>query len=91
MQLTTQVTNITISGINGNFSNSNRIVQLTLQSRVINYSADIKCIVTKRVTEGLPAQSISRSDIQLPSNVKLADPDFHLSVEIDLLLGVDLF
>lgn len=47
--------------------------------------------MTKRVTERLPAQSINKTDLQIPCNVKLADPDFHLSNEIDLLLGVDSF
>ncbi|XP_036151199.1 uncharacterized protein LOC118648846 [Monomorium pharaonis] len=91
LQLPTQTTDIVVSGINGTISKSSHIVQLTFQSRATNYRTNIKCIVTDKITERLPSRSIDKSKLQVPSHIRLADPNFHVSDDVDLLLGVEVF
>lgn len=50
----------------------------------------MNCLVLNKITDNLPAISIRPSLFQFPS-VKLADPEFHLSNRIDILIGADTF
>ncbi|XP_018405227.1 PREDICTED: uncharacterized protein LOC108781676 [Cyphomyrmex costatus] len=83
--------NVSISGVGGSAATSSRAAQIKLQSRVSSYNAHIDCIVTDSVTERLPSFSLKRADFSFPHNIKLADPRFHVSSEIDLLIGAEIF
>lgn len=43
------------------------------------------------MTNKLPASNLKRDAFEFPRNLKLADPQFHRSLEIDLLIGAGLF
>ncbi|XP_018403530.1 PREDICTED: uncharacterized protein LOC108780351 [Cyphomyrmex costatus] len=86
-----QSTSISISGINVTTSASTQIVRLKFQSRLNSYSAIIDCIVTEQITDRLPALTIDRNKINIPGNLKLADPHFFKSSTVDILLGADIF
>jgi len=62
-----------------------------LQSRVSAYSAVINCLVADHVTDELPAFTFKQSELELPSNIKLTDPQFHVSTDVDLLIGAEFF
>lgn len=51
---------------------------------------DINDLVLDRISECFPSISISQKGTDIPKNVKLADPEFHISQEVDMLLGVEL-
>jgi len=89
--ITSRPSNVTISGVNGTVSAANRMVNLKLQSRVNSYTATIECIVADQVTDRIPAFSLKRGNFSIPQNLKLADPHFEVSSEIDILIGADLF
>ncbi|KYN12076.1 hypothetical protein ALC57_15767, partial [Trachymyrmex cornetzi] len=50
-----------------------------------------ECIISDKVTENLPVVSFKRSALKLPRNIPLADPNFNVSSEIDMLIGAELF
>ncbi|KYM82966.1 hypothetical protein ALC53_06561, partial [Atta colombica] len=50
----------------------------------------IECIVIDRITGKIPTFSLGRNKFNLPRNIRLADPRFHISSDIDFLIGVDL-
>lgn len=52
---------------------------------------DLNCIVTETITDRLPSFTFSSNNFRIPSNIKLADPEFFASSEIDVLIGVDVF
>lgn len=83
--------NVTISGVNGTVATATQAVRIELQSRVDSYNTAIDCIVTDRVTDRLPGATLRRRDFGLPRNIKLADPQFHISSEIDVLIGAEMF
>jgi len=89
--LETRPLNVSISGVNGTVTSSNHVVRIKLQSRLNSYTAVIECIVTDQVTDKIPAVSSARDKFNFPHNIRLADPRFHISLDIDLLIGVDLF
>jgi len=84
-------TNISIAGINGTITSSSQLARIKLQSRVSTFCATIDCIVTDRITDKLPSTTLRRAIFELPRNIKLADPQFHVSSDIDLLIGAELF
>ncbi|KYN24380.1 PREDICTED: uncharacterized protein LOC108758197 [Trachymyrmex cornetzi] len=89
--LPTRPLDVTISGVNGTVAISNRIVQVKLQLRFSSYNAVIDCIVADRVTDKIPAFSLRRDKFEFPRNIRLADPQFHVSSDIDLLIGAEIF
>lgn len=82
---------ISISGINGATTESTQTARLRMQSCINAFSFDVDCIVTNQVTDKLPSFTIKRTNIDLPRNLQLADPQFHVSADVDALLGADLF
>lgn len=82
---------VAISGVNGTVSTTTQAVQVKLQSRIDLYRATIDCIVVDRVTDKLPGIMLRRKDFKFPRNIKLADPQFHIPSEIDILIGAEIF
>ncbi|XP_077258484.1 uncharacterized protein LOC143895317 [Temnothorax americanus] len=91
LQLRANPSNIKIIGINGTTSSASEVVVIKLHSRLNEFAATIECIITDRITERLPVSSIDRTEIRIPPTIKLADPDFHRSSDIDALVGAELF
>ncbi|XP_025155722.1 uncharacterized protein LOC112588808 [Harpegnathos saltator] len=82
---------ISISGIGNTITKANQVATIQLQSRIGTFSTVINCIVTEQVTDRLPAFTMRRNAFDIPRNIKLADPQFHVSSDIDILVGAELF
>lgn len=84
---------LSISSINGAAVHSSQAVQIELHSRINSFSVVVDCVVTDRVTDrdNIPALNMNRSIFNLPRNVKLADPSFHITSKIDILIGAEIF
>jgi hypothetical protein len=83
--------NVPVTGINESISTAKKLVELKIHSNITTFSATLTCLVSKKITERLPIVSINLSNFTVPPNIKLADPKFNVSSEIDLLIGSDLF
>lgn len=86
-----QASNISISGINNTVMRSSQLAQVRIQSRVNSFCAIIDCVVTEQVTGKLSAFTLNRGNFEIPQNIKLADPNFNVSFDIDILIGAELF
>jgi len=86
LDLETHPLDISISGVNGTVTSSNH-VRIKLQLRLNSYTAAIECIVTNKI----PVISSGQDKFNFPRNIRLADPRFHISSDIDLLIGAKLF
>ncbi|XP_063365335.1 uncharacterized protein LOC134653901 [Cydia amplana] len=51
----------------------------------------LRCFVLKRVTSSLPSTYIDLDSIRIPDNIQLADPNFNVPSEIDILIGSEIF
>ena len=61
-----------------------------------NYNRDStprlsNCIVTDQVTDKIPVVSSGRDEFDFLRNIRLADPRFHISSDIDLLIRAEMF
>lgn len=83
--------NVSISGVNGTVTNATQSVRLKIQSRLNSFSMCIDCIVSDRITNELPGFNFKRNTYDLPAKLKLADPQFYRSSEVDILIGAEVF
>ncbi|XP_046145767.1 uncharacterized protein LOC114882057 [Osmia bicornis bicornis] len=63
------------------------IVTATIRSKHDNYQRTLTFLTIPKIASLIPDQPIDRSNIQIPKNIKLADPEFHRPAPIDLLLS----
>ncbi|KAG5323558.1 RTBS polymerase, partial [Pseudoatta argentina] len=82
---------ITINGINQQVLRALKIVNLEMSSRFDSFSTDLKCVVLPCVTQNHPVVEIDKTRLKIPSNIRLADPEFNIPREIDLLIGAEKF
>ena len=83
--------NVTVAGIDGTKTHASAGSVVQLRSRYSSFNANIKCLVTERVTADLPTSAVNVRSWELPPGVQLADPSFHQPGKVDLLLGNQLF
>ncbi|XP_049871346.1 uncharacterized protein LOC126370517 isoform X2 [Pectinophora gossypiella] len=82
---------MSISGICDDKNKINQKASFQIYSINNNSKLDISCCVVPKITCDLPQFKIDANSINMPSHIKLADPDFYKCDKISLLLGCDLF
>lgn len=91
LNLKTVKDQIEIKGINQHVSHAMESVDLRITSRFNTFGMNLSCIVLPKITQNLPIVIIDTSRLEIPKNIKLADPCFNISGKIDLLIGVESF
>lgn len=82
---------VRITGVGQTITQSSHSCDINIRSKLNDYHAKIRCIVLPSITSSLPTISIDSSFIRIPKNIKLADPNFDVPADIDLLIGADKF
>jgi hypothetical protein len=82
---------VPVTGINNATSVTNYKVELEMSSMMNDYANILNCLVLPRITSNMPMNDIDISTWEFPSDVVLADKDFHKSGPIDILLGAEIF
>ncbi|XP_061711557.1 uncharacterized protein LOC133520879 [Cydia pomonella] len=82
---------IQISGVAEIVTQTNQSCDVTIRSKQSDYSMSITCFVLPRITSSLPSTHIDLDSIRIPDNIQLADPDFNVPSEIDILIGSEIF
>ncbi|XP_063892244.1 uncharacterized protein LOC110380377 isoform X2 [Helicoverpa armigera] len=83
--------NSTISGINKQTSNSTQSCRFTIQARNGGYRETITSFILPEITKILPAKAVDIGNINIPADIQLADPSFHIPSVIDILVGAEVF
>jgi len=86
-----QRTDTIIDGVNSISSTSQNETTATIYSRFNKYQETLPFLIIDKVTNKIPAVAVDVDSFQIPSNIKLADPTFHLPGKIDLILGSEVF
>lgn len=66
---------------------SSELIEVSLKSRVNDFKSKINCIIVDRISSKIPCMTIQKSDIVIPNGIKLADPDFNKSSDVDIIIG----
>jgi hypothetical protein len=80
-----------IQGVNHVNTTTNHSVSIHLRSRHSQWHTTISCAVLPHVTSDTPPHHFDVSNWQIPTDINLADEQFHKPGPIDLLIGAELF
>ncbi|XP_022824611.1 uncharacterized protein LOC111355114 [Spodoptera litura] len=80
-----------VKGINNQSSACTHGCTILLKSRHSEAEIDLNCHVISKVSSSIPNTFINTNHIRLPSNIVLADPNFHTPSCIDILVGAEIF
>ncbi|CAK9801128.1 hypothetical protein ANTQUA_LOCUS2707 [Anthophora quadrimaculata] len=78
---------VAIQGLNRVNTVAHRAVSTTIKSRLSNYERSLTFYTIPRISERIPDVPLDRSQLRIPPNIHLADPQFHQPGEIDMLIG----
>nr|CAI5819842.1 unnamed protein product [Callosobruchus analis] len=91
LKLTKTKTNFTIIGVNQNKTQINYQTVIETHSKYNSFKIKLTCLIDPQITEKLPLVSFEAQPLNIPSNIKLADPTFNISKNIDILIGSSVF
>ncbi|XP_050293812.1 uncharacterized protein LOC126734295 [Anthonomus grandis grandis] len=83
--------NIKICGFNESESECKVKCIARIKSKVNGFCLDISCLVVPHITNNLPNFKLNKRDLNIPHNITLADPNFDIPGDIDMLIGADYF
>jgi hypothetical protein len=91
LNLPIQKVSKSLLGIINSLSNIGKMVNVPMTSLNGNYSNQLCCFVLPYITEHVPCRQISLSFLNIPSDICLADPNFHTPSTVDIIIGADIF
>lgn len=81
----------TVSGIGTISGDCKGRLQLECKSNCTGYTFNTDVLIIQRLTNKLPSESFGKTNWPHIQGLQLADPDYNLSRDIDLLLGADIY
>ncbi|XP_058827829.1 uncharacterized protein LOC131687754 [Topomyia yanbarensis] len=91
LRLKRSKSNVIVQGIGEQSQNARESVHVQIRSRKQDFSMNVEFLILQKVTPDLPVHDIPVDYWKLPSNLFLADPQFHKRTPIDMILGIEHF
>lgn len=89
LKLNSRRVDVQITGVNHTNTRIRKAVSSQIRSRITNLSVPMDFFVVNKVTNQLPASTMCTVNWKIPHNVKLADPNFNISRDIDMIIGAE--
>ncbi|XP_073953580.1 uncharacterized protein [Choristoneura fumiferana] len=89
--LSPKTENTTIIGVSNTNNAARYSIPLKIFSLASPYKVTINCHVLEKITCKLPQFKVDLEALNIPSDLKLADAEFHIPSEINMLIGADVF
>ncbi|XP_033339833.2 uncharacterized protein LOC117228236 [Megalopta genalis] len=83
--------NMPVSGLGESSNKIKHYTKATIKCRCSKFEETTTFLTIPTITGRLPARQVDRAKVSIPSNIKLADPEFYKPAPIDALLGEYLF
>lgn len=83
--------NKSILGINSVSTKINKLCNLRFKSLDEQFENNIQCFVLPTITSCVPSRNIDLRNLNIPTDIMLADPNFHSPGEVHLIIGADVF
>lgn len=87
LKLPMQTCSIPIGAVNGMQTFSRHIVQIDCKSTNDKFKRSLPFLTISKIADLSPSEVFPRESIHIPTNMKLADPQFHLPRPVDVLIG----
>jgi len=91
LNLKQETINTKIIGISNIPINTVHRVRAMIQSRINSFQCETSFLVINQISECLSMIEISQNQLDIPSNITLADPSYGIPGKIDVLLGASIF
>ncbi|KAF2878905.1 hypothetical protein ILUMI_27265 [Ignelater luminosus] len=91
LNLPSQDTNTSVYGINSARAVAAARTQAKIKSIHTSFNASLDFFVLPDISGKIPVRNIPRPAVQIPNNIKLADPEFDISRKIDILIGAQIY
>ncbi|KAI5636549.1 putative peptidase (DUF1758) domain-containing protein [Phthorimaea operculella] len=91
LNLPTKNVNKSVSAVNNLQTNLRKTCKAQVKSLLKDYQFESTFYVLPIISNAVPAYQIDVSELNIPHDIPLADPEFYLPSRVDLLLGADIF
>lgn len=91
LKLKQETIDIKIIGISNIPLNTMQRVRAMIESRINAFQCETSFLVINQITECMPRIKINKRQLDIPSNITLADPSYGIPGKIDVLLGASIF
>ncbi|XP_055526953.1 uncharacterized protein LOC129719584 [Wyeomyia smithii] len=91
LRLKRTVSEIDVYGIGNSIQRVTQSVTINLASRVNQFNANIEFLILPSLTRILPSVDVDVSKWEIPKDLPVADPTFHLAHGIDMIIGIQWF
>ena len=91
LNLSSSKINFNVVGINSDSLKIAFKTKTKIKSMHSDYEKVIEFLIIDQISGNIPQRSIDIAKYKTPNHINLADPYFHKSQKIDLLLGADVF
>lgn len=85
------VNSVCVTGVNNTSFEALHRCTVNVQSRLNAFSTKVNALIIDEITNELPTCEVDISNLKIPDNLILADPNFNCPAKVDLLLGADVF
>ncbi|GFY27749.1 DUF1758 domain-containing protein [Trichonephila clavipes] len=83
--------NQSITGINGITQASKYSAKIEVSNRDYTFARNVQFSLLPKITDAIPVSKLNISDLNIPASIKLADSNFYMPGQIDILIGSELF
>lgn len=83
--------NMPVVGIAQAVTNISFMSESTILSRINSHKFKGSFLIVDKITENLPSFKVNSDVLNIPSDIVLADPTYHIPGKVDLLIGATLF
>ena len=87
LNLTKHTCSINIDAVNGMCTVSNDYIKATFQSMYTNFKRELNFLIVLKIAALIPSETFPRDSYDIPKNIQLADPQFHVPKSVDVLLA----
>lgn len=91
LRIQPETINMKVLGVNNTSTDINLKATITIFSKINEFKCSITCLVIPAITEQIPSYKLIIDDWGIPDDTILADPNFNVPSNIDILLGASHF
>lgn len=91
LKLKLEKINNTVTGVNKVATNISNLAKARIKSRFNDFTLELTFLVLPVLTEKLPLSEFDTAELNIPTDLNMADERFNIPKEIDMLLGSGIF
>lgn len=87
LKIPTSGCTIPVNAINGALTHAKNRIEIQFHSKYNDYKRRLTCLTIDEISNSVPDVTFPRELVKIPANLRLADPQFHVSRPVDILIG----